>query len=288
MIYQLLHKGIITCCFWGLTQLQIFAQTPDIQQAIQYFELQKFDEGIKVLDKILVAEPNNYAALFNKAIAQNKLRQYENALTTINRALAINPNAKKAYLHRGIIYKKLWAYDKALADFNKAIIIDENYADAYFNKGLLLEYWLKPTEACQAFIKAKSLGSAIAYAKAEICENADSEKSVFKVLEQMKATSNDPTYGFTETNPIFIGTGPNGPGENEFLYLDQLRDPTTGAMIPLKYLGTCCPQQCNGKTELLRKYELKIAKNTKYIYFNICQLIEPKAINGTQIFSLKF
>ena len=61
----------------------------------------------------------------------------------------------------------------------------------------------------------------------------------------LAGVSNDPSYGYTEANPVFVGNGqPMGgmPGEgprNERMYLNALRS-ADGQPISYERLGSCC------------------------------------------------
>jgi len=67
----------------------------------------------------------------------------------------------------------------------------------------------------------------------------DSENTA--IYYQLSTVSDDPTYGYTESNPIRVGGGSSievGP-QNERMYLNGLRGPS-GEAIGYERLGSCC------------------------------------------------
>jgi len=55
---------------------------------------------------------------------------------------------------------------------------------------------------------------------------------------QLNGISNDPTYGYTENNPIKVGVRGNEPKINEFRYINALKGPD-GEEIIFRELGDC-------------------------------------------------
>ncbi|MGN6186551.1 MAG: hypothetical protein ACTHQM_23185 [Thermoanaerobaculia bacterium] len=50
----------------------------------------------------------------------------------------------------------------------------------------------------------------------------------------------DPTYGYSETNPVKIGGGFGGGSDRTYQYLNSLRGPG-GEAVRYDRVGTCCP-----------------------------------------------
>jgi len=97
--------------------------------------------------------------------------------------------------------------------------------------------------------------------------------------------SEDPSYGYTEENPVKVGYGPKG----ERYYLAQLTG-KKGGPIKIKRLGSCCPFETDspnaieGRGGMLDRYKIK-AKGSKavVIYLNMYDYEYPKAIKNYYI-----
>lgn len=79
-----------------------------------------FDSAIKLCDKALELNPDNFFAYNNRGRAYYNLRQYERAIQDFNKAIELNPNDGYAYNNRGCSYKALGKDLKANNDFAKA------------------------------------------------------------------------------------------------------------------------------------------------------------------------
>jgi tetratricopeptide (TPR) repeat protein len=80
----------------------------------------------------LELNPKFIDALHLRATWYGKARDYENAIADLNRILLIEPDNAKAYYERGILQESL---DNAIADFTEAIRINPNHAFAYVRRG---------------------------------------------------------------------------------------------------------------------------------------------------------
>ncbi|MFV0536461.1 MAG: hypothetical protein ACK5M3_03720 [Dysgonomonas sp.] len=66
-------------------------------------------------------------------------------------------------------------------------------------------------------------------------EQALLDHNTFKIIE----TSNDPTYGYSEANPIMVGKAGGNAPLNERRFLNALAGPN-GEIIKYYRLGSCC------------------------------------------------
>ena len=91
----------------------------------------------------------------------------------------------------------------------------------------------------------------------------------------------DPTYGYTEENPVKVGGGP----PNKPIYLKSLRGPK-GQKIKFKRLGSCChfetPNGFIDNMGLLDRYEVTYRglKKPVILYLNGYDHDEPRAPVG--------
>lgn len=79
-------------------------------------------------------------------------------------------------------------------------------------------------------------------------------------------------YGYSESNPIKVGGGSNGPA-NEHKYLRRLTGPN-GESIAYQRLGSCCPFQTKNSewgSGMLDRYEVEIDGDPKkkILYLNM-------------------
>ena len=121
---------------------KIISIDPNFYQAhfnlgISYQHLEKKQLAIKCYNIVLKIKPNHYPSLNNIAIAQTKLGDFEAALYSYNQVLKHNPNDPQVYNSIGILYKDSGNVNLAIQNFNKAIEIDENYYKAYYNLGIV-------------------------------------------------------------------------------------------------------------------------------------------------------
>lgn len=95
-----------------------------------------------------------------------------------------------------------------------------------------------------------------------------------------QGSSEDKTYGYTESNPISVGRLHGGPRDSE-LFLSALRGPE-GQRVKFKRLGSCCPFETPnagvGGMGVLDVYEVKYKglKEPVFLFLNIYDYEKPK------------
>jgi len=92
--------------------------------------IREYNEALKILQKVIKIDPENYRALYNIGITYHNLGEYQNALDALNAALEINPDYKYCYYNIGLIYEDLHDFIKALKAYTKAVKIDRNFSYA--------------------------------------------------------------------------------------------------------------------------------------------------------------
>lgn len=94
------------------------------------------------------------------------------------------------------------------------------------------------------------------------------DHNTFKIIE----TSNDPTYGYTEANPIMVGKAGNSGPLNERRFLNALTGPN-GETVKYSRIGSCCHFKTkNGLLDdvgLLDKYSVTYEEAEKEIILYI-------------------
>jgi tetratricopeptide (TPR) repeat protein len=102
-----------------------------------YLFVDKLEEGITDLSKLISLEPKSVKAYYNRGKAYGRKRKYDKAIEDFSKAIEIDPNYEEAYLNRGVSYRHIEEFEKAIVDYSKAIEIDPNYEEAYFNRGVV-------------------------------------------------------------------------------------------------------------------------------------------------------
>jgi len=155
--------------------------------AASHLYMNKFDDAIRDINKVLELDPKlaiaytdrgiAYEALgqaelafsdYNKAIELDayynrglirgaNLGQYELAVQDFTKAIQLDANNVRAYVNRGNAYYYLRQYEPALVDYNTAIDLNPNNANAHKNRGSLYQELGRIAEAEKDFKKYEEL-----------------------------------------------------------------------------------------------------------------------------------
>jgi tetratricopeptide (TPR) repeat protein len=126
-----------------------------IDNLSKYFGGQSLNKS--VINKDKTEEEKLLEALFNKFHAFYFAREFEKALSILDTILVFNPSNAVAYYDRGIINYKKDDLNKAIEDYNKAIKIDPLFSRAFYNRGLAYYEKGKLDEANADYYKATQL-----------------------------------------------------------------------------------------------------------------------------------
>jgi tetratricopeptide (TPR) repeat protein len=273
--------------FWTILTT-VFSQDAQkyYEQGVDKAQAGQLEEAIKLFDKSIELNADEFVAWYNRGIAKSMLDRYEEALPDFEQTLILYPDYKKGYLNRGTTKKHLTDYEGALADYSHAIQLDKNYSDAYYNRGLVYEMLSKKDSACMDFNKAKELGMKQSQNKVDNCN--DTIKTEIHVILRLTKTADNMEYGFTSEKPIKIGKGPDGGPANSRAYLDLLRD-TMGKPITYERKGSCCAYESKnaliGGIALLDHYEItylneKGKSEKASVYISFYDYEEPQILFG--------
>ena len=164
-----------------------------IQQAIQAFRVENFDEADSILKGLLQNDINNSEAIFELGITYaeaNKISEaiiifnclhylnirdqkisynlgflyalrgdFESARQSFDRAIESNPGDLDALVNYGSILHELKRFDEALAYYDKVLCLQSDYEKALYNKGNTLHKLKRYDEAIAHYDKALSLNS---------------------------------------------------------------------------------------------------------------------------------
>jgi tetratricopeptide (TPR) repeat protein len=245
----------------------------------------KLEEAISLLSKSLDLNKSDFVVWYNRGVMKAMLNKDAAALLDYEEALILNPEYKKGYLSRGIAKKNLTDYLGAVEDYNLALKLDTNYAEAYYNRGLVYEMLDKIDLSSADYRKALLKGLKDAQHKVE--EIGKPKAGNYFSILSLNKTAEDKNYGYTENDPIKVGTGPNGGPGNQRTYLDLLRDPQ-GKPITYNRVGSCCAYKSKYgimNTALLDKYEItfrndKDIEEKVIVYISMYDYEELKIIHG--------
>ena len=107
--------------------------------SLEKIEQEKYDEALKLLDKILEADPDNSFAYNNKGAILLKQEKYTESILILEKSLQINPNNTESWNNKGIAYSKSLDFPNALFSFYQALKIDSKNQIAYENTKKLSE-----------------------------------------------------------------------------------------------------------------------------------------------------
>ncbi|MGD0565280.1 MAG: sulfotransferase [Roseiarcus sp.] len=143
-------------------------QPPNIQFMENYatalYQTADYIGALKICRKGLKLNGNNISLLYVSAASLSKLGQFQESLMQFDRLLLIQPNHFAAHNERGFVLAEMKNYELAIASIDNAIKIYPNYADAYLNKGNLYALRKRHDEAVAAYDKALTINPALASA----------------------------------------------------------------------------------------------------------------------------
>lgn len=270
----------------------ILLYTANAQNAKSYYDdgmkkayAGKLEEAIALLSKSLDLDKSDFVVWYNRGIMKSFLFNYEGAIKDYEESLILSPDNKQAYLSKGTAKKNLTDYLEAVADFNLALKIDSNYADAYYNRGLVYEMLEKTDSAAADYRKALLKG--LKNAQSKVDEIGKPKPGNYFSILSLSKTAEDKKYGYTEKDPIKVGTGPNGGPGNQRAYLNLLRD-AQGKPISYNRVGSCCAYDSKFGlmgTAFLDRYEITFrnVKNVEekvIVFISMYDYEELKIING--------
>ena len=136
----------------------------------------KLEEGVKIINRSLLINPNQSTAHNNCGNALKELKRFDEALASYDRAIKLKLNNAEVYSNRGLTLQELKKTDEALASYDRAISLKPDYADAYFNRGITLHKLNRLDKALASYDRAIELKSNIdfllsysLYTKMQLC-----------------------------------------------------------------------------------------------------------------------
>ena len=84
--------------------------------------------------KILLQNPNDTYALFQRALSKSKSGDHQGAILDYSAVIRINPEYYSAFYNRGLSKEKIKDPYGAISDYNKALSIKEDHENARINR----------------------------------------------------------------------------------------------------------------------------------------------------------
>ena len=152
------------------------AMTLTMLRAVAYSSAQNYQDAIADLNKVLERQPDNFMALWHKAVCEAMMAEYEKTSTPKEaemRAIGVNndfgrlltrepSNALVAYC-QGTYYARTGNNVRAIELLTSAIENDPNMPYAYYNRGLVYMKTGEVQKAKRDFSKSGELGLYGAY-----------------------------------------------------------------------------------------------------------------------------
>ena len=115
------------------------------------------ERGVRNLEEVLAAAPNNAAVWSNLSEGLRRLGRLNEAVEASRKALSLKPDHAEAHINMGNALQAQGKLDDAIALYRKALTLMPGYAEAYFNMGNALKDQGKPNDAIASYRQALTL-----------------------------------------------------------------------------------------------------------------------------------
>jgi tetratricopeptide (TPR) repeat protein len=141
-----------------------FCQPGSLQEGMDLYEQEKYEEAIEAFKKARAEEPESSVAAFYLGLAYKQTFDYEKALENFRDAVTLTPRIKEGLIELVDVALQLGEIEEAKRWIDVAEEADVLPAKTAFLKGLILREEGRNDKAAVAFQKAKSLDPTIAQA----------------------------------------------------------------------------------------------------------------------------
>ena len=139
-----------------------------LSQALKLYQQARYQDAYYTCELIIGAKPNQAEALQLMASIATRNKNFSLALKLYQRVLVIEPNNFSAHNNCGVLWRLLKDPAAALAHCESALRLQANYPEALNNMGVALIDLARPQEAATYFKKALTLKPNYADAKANL------------------------------------------------------------------------------------------------------------------------
>ena len=148
--YSLFDKSLKT-----LKQDSVMLQERDMI----FINLEKYEDALIYLDKILIINPNDVEILIRKGKSCEILGKTEEAIECFNHILSIQPSNVDALRSKAIIFINKEKYEEAMSNLDQILLTDPNDFETIYFKGIVLEQLGKLAQAVNYYLKSLKITS---------------------------------------------------------------------------------------------------------------------------------
>ena len=106
-----------------------------LHQAIELHQNSFLKEAVKIYEKVLKIDPNNFDAIQLLAVLYSQIKNYEASLSLFNVAITINPYFPDLFINRGNALRENNYFEAALKDYHHAINLNADSIHPYIGIG---------------------------------------------------------------------------------------------------------------------------------------------------------
>jgi protein O-GlcNAc transferase len=121
--------------------------------------LNRHQEALANLDKMIAAHPADFNALFNRGVALAALGRNEEAVASYDRAIEVKPDLLVAQYNRATVLVALERYQEALAGYEKTLSLAPRHVDALTNRANVLVKLDRLDEALACYDRVLAVNS---------------------------------------------------------------------------------------------------------------------------------
>ena len=125
---------------------------------MKLYEADSLRESIKAFTTAIAGNDSCYDCYLRRGFAYKDLKDYGNAFKDFNKLVSIDRKNPEGFANRASLYYLKNDYVNALKDFQSAFQIDTTQTVFYNPISHMLFATGKKDEACELYLKAKSLG----------------------------------------------------------------------------------------------------------------------------------
>ena len=124
-----------------------------------FINLEKYEEALIYLDKILIINPNDVEILIRKGKSCEILGKTEQAIECFNHILSIQPSNVDALRSKAIIFINKEKYEDAMVNLDQILLTDPNDFETMYFKGIVLEQLGHLAQAVNYYLKSLKITS---------------------------------------------------------------------------------------------------------------------------------
>lgn len=284
-------RAIVTLLLIAVTTLIHAQEKTNVEYyngGMKYAERGNYKEAITYFDMAIKLKPDDYFSMHNRGIAKSLMKDYPAAIEDFKMVLSIKPDYTDAKIALGSSYRYLTHYDTAAAWYSNVLNTEPSNSKVLYFRALSYEAMNMIDSAAADFKKSFELGATQLEKQVEYYEDTTKSYIVdWHTVGKVTEVSTDPTYGFSQKNPVKVGTQKGGGGfPNMQAYLDQLKDERRK---PVQYqrIKACCTYRPKGFKNNVLMHEYQITYNTlregtktATIYLTYYEYEKPKILMG--------